>query len=228
MAFRINDRPLDHRSVLSTASVTAPLAVRIARQRKPSAAGYLVRTAEVLPEDLQGLAVSTFGKVIKRGWDWVGVSPADPERVGGLIEVPALAGCLTLNKSDFIRSGPRGATFLAYRKAIQEVVAGQLKAWGDDSTRAPAREKVSRDRDIEAALEDLAREFPLLGTLVERRRGGQKSLPIGAALATPDLSSADVAPLAGSRRPEKQLGHCSRAALFRAPVGRHRTPGNPH
>lgn len=194
VAFRINGRPLDHRSLLSDASVTAPIAVRIARQRKPSATGYLVRTTEVLPDDLQGLAVSTFGKVIKRGWDWVGVSPADPERVAGLIEVPALAGCLTLNKSDFIRSGPRGATFLAYRKAIQEVVAAQLAVWGGDSTRPPARERVLRDRDIEAALEDLAREFPLLGTLVERRRGGQKSLPIGAALAASDLFSAASPP----------------------------------
>ena len=43
------------------------------------------------------------------------------DRISGLIEAPDLAASLTLNKADFIRTGPRGATF-AYRKAIQEVV----------------------------------------------------------------------------------------------------------
>ena len=52
----------------------------------------------------------------------MGFSPAHPEGVGGLIEIPALAGSLTLNKGDFLRTGPRGALFLAYRKAVQEAV----------------------------------------------------------------------------------------------------------
>jgi len=42
--------------------------------------------------------------------------------------VPGLAACLTLNKADVIRTGARGATYLAYRKAIQEAVARQLAA----------------------------------------------------------------------------------------------------
>ncbi len=110
---------------------SAPIAVRLARKRKPSAAGYLVRDRVPLPEEQGGLAISTFGKVIKRGWDWLGLTPATPDRVGGLIEAPALAECLTLNKADFIRVGVRGAVYLAYRKAIQEAVAAQLAAWGD-------------------------------------------------------------------------------------------------
>jgi hypothetical protein len=109
----------------------ASVAIRTTRKRKPSGAGYLIRDAAPLPEDLRGLAVSTFGKVIKRGWDWLGVAPAAPEHGGGLIEVPALAECLALNKADFIRVGARGAVYLAYRKAIQEAVATQLAAWGD-------------------------------------------------------------------------------------------------
>ena len=84
---------------------SAPIGVRLARRRKPSAAGYMIRDRAPLPEDRRGLAISTLGKVIKRGWDWLGLTPADPERVGGLIEVPALAECLTLNKIDFIRAG---------------------------------------------------------------------------------------------------------------------------
>jgi hypothetical protein len=70
------------------------------------------------------LSDSTYGKVIRRGWAWLGMTSMSPERSGGLIEVPALAACLTLNKGDFIRTGVRGATYLAFRKAIQEAVSG--------------------------------------------------------------------------------------------------------
>ena len=67
---------------------TAPIAVRLARQRKPAAEGYLVRDRAPLPEDRRGLAVSTFGKMIRRGWDWLGITPGVADRIGGLIEVP--------------------------------------------------------------------------------------------------------------------------------------------
>ena len=161
---------------------SAPIAVRLARRRKPSAAGYLVRDRVPLPEEQRGLAISTFGKVIKRGWDWLGLTPAAPDRVGGLIETPALAECLTLNKADFIRVGGRGAVYLAYRKAIQEAVAAQLAAWGDladsgDHGRRRAARPV--ERDLESVLGQLAEDFPLLASLVERRSGGQRRLPTG-------------------------------------------------
>jgi hypothetical protein len=158
----------------------APLSVRLLRRRKPSAAGYLVRDRGPLPEERRGLAISTLGKVIKRGWDWLGLTPADPERVGGLIEVPPLAECLTLNKVDFIRAGTRGATYLAYRKAIQEAVSRQLAEWGDAESGERERRRAARpvERDLEAVLMDLADTFPLLASLVEQRAGGQRRLPM--------------------------------------------------
>jgi len=164
------------------APVTAPLEIRLLRKRKPSAIGYLVRTEAPLPEDLQGLAISTFGKVIKSGWDWLGITPQVRERLSGLIEVPGLAGSLTLNKGDFIRVGARGATYLAYRKAIQEAVQRQLEEWGDVESpveETPPRQIRPLERDIERVLEDLSNLFPLLGSLVEHRKGGQKRLPLG-------------------------------------------------
>jgi hypothetical protein len=98
--------------------------------------------------------------------------------IGGLIEAPDLAGCLTLSKYDFIRSGTRGASYLAYRKAIQEVVGRQLAEWGDAGD-ADARPRTVRlERDLERVLEDLADDFPLLRSLVDRRAGGQKRLPL--------------------------------------------------
>lgn len=178
----INSRVLARRDTRSQGRDVAPIAIRIGRRRKPSAYGYLVREAAPLPDELRGVGISTYGKVIKRGWDWLGVIPADPARVRGIVEAPALAGSLTLNKVDFIRSGPRGATYLAYRKALQEVISAQLAAWGDGNERAePVRHRAARpvERDMEQVLVDLARRFPLLTTLVEPRPGGKRRIAMG-------------------------------------------------
>jgi hypothetical protein len=176
----VNGRPVE-RERWAGATV-APLEVRLLRKRKPSALGYLVREDHPLPEDRRGLAISTFGKVIRRGWDWLGITPALPDRIGGLIEAPGLAASLTLNKGDFIRVGARGAAYLAYRKALQEAVSRQLAAWGDSREGAEeARPRMLRplERDLERVLEDLSEDYPLLASLVEHRAGGQKRLPIG-------------------------------------------------
>jgi hypothetical protein len=165
----------------------APVAIRIGRRRKPSAQGYLERRDAPLPDDQRGFALSTFGKVIKRGWDWLGLSPSGADKVTGLIEAPELAESLTLSKADFVRTGPRGARYLAYRKVLQEAVSAQLALWGD-MAEAPAesRRRHTRpiERDLESVLVDLARKFPLLASLVDHRPGGQKRLPLGGAPAS--------------------------------------------
>jgi hypothetical protein len=104
--------------------------------------------------------------------------PSAPGRIGGLVEAPDLAACLTLSKNDFIRTGARGASYLAYRKAIQEVISRQLAVWGDTRD-GEARPRTARlERDLERVLEDLADNFPLLRSLVDRRAGGQRRLPM--------------------------------------------------
>jgi hypothetical protein len=178
--FEVNGRVLERHPVRG--AEVGRLAVCAARKRKPTAVGYLARYDSPLPDDRRGMAISTFGKVIKRGWDWLGITPATPDRVAGMIEAPALAAALTLNKGDFVRVGTRGALYLGYRKAIQEAVSQQLAQWGDVRETG---DKVSRrtvrplERDLETVLVDLAEEFPLLASLVERRADGQKRLPIG-------------------------------------------------
>lgn len=160
------------------------IGVRVGRQRKPSGIGYLSRHDEVLPEHERGLAISTLGKVIRRGWDWLGITPADADRIEGLVEVPALAESLTLNKGDFLRAGQRGALFLSYRKAIQEAVSTELEAWGaapPPQKRAPRTRPL--ERDIRRVLGDLADEYPLLTTLVDLTRGGARRLRSGDASA---------------------------------------------
>jgi hypothetical protein len=187
----------------------APLVIRVGRKRKRAGAGYLMRAAEPLPDEQRGVAISTLGKVIRRGWDWLALSPAAPERVTGLIEVPALAECLTLNKADFIRAGARGAVYLAYRKAIQEVVSHQLALWGEAGEPAErARRRATRpvERDLEAVLAALADEFPLLTPLVEQRAGGQRRLPTaGSALGAPERRAALLAVHEASAEPAASL-----------------------
>jgi histidine kinase/DNA gyrase B/HSP90-like ATPase len=156
------------------------ISIRMRRKRKPEGIGYLLRSTHSSEES--GLAISTLGKVIRRGWDWLGVFPSRPDEVGGLIEIPALATCLTLSKTEFVRSGPRGAMFLQYRKALQEVLSAQLNAWGDkrDKVEEEQRRRIRPlERDLEKLLVDLAEDFPLLASLVERRSGGQRQLPVG-------------------------------------------------
>ncbi len=208
VAFEVGGRVVEKRR--ARAPEVARLAVCLARKRKPTAVGYLTRTDLSLPEDQRGIAISTFGKVIKRGWDWLGITPTMPDRVAGLIEAPPLAAALTLNKSDFVRVGTRGALYLGYRKAIQEAVSQQLAHWGDvRDTGEKAHRRAVRplERDLEQVLVDLAEEFPLLASLVERRPGGQKRLPIGGAADLADAHAfiaASVAESAGAADGEEQ------------------------
>jgi hypothetical protein len=178
--FEVNGRVLARQHARGTD--VSRLAVCLARKRRPTAVGYLARSEFPFPDDQRGMGISTFGKVIKRGWDWLGITPAAPDKMAGMIEAPALAAALTLNKGDFVRVGARGALYLGYRKAIQEAVTQQLAQWGDvreTSGKASRRAVRPLERDLETVLVDLADEFPLLASLVERRAGGQKRLPIG-------------------------------------------------
>lgn len=197
ISFEVNGQPLDKTSC--SAPEIAPLEIYMGRKRKPQAFGYLYREPLPVPESRRGIAISTYGKIIRVGWDWLGITPNASERIGGVIEVPALAASLTLNKGDFIRSGVRGAAYLAYRKAIQETVLRQLTAWGDSSEQSEtSRPRVMRtlERDLERVLLDLSEGFPLLAALVEHRRGGQKRLPLGpkAALGEPGFAGATIPP----------------------------------
>jgi hypothetical protein len=202
VVFHVNGRAIE-RGHSTNGGERAALAVRLPRKRKPAAIGFLARVNEPLPEDRQGLAVSTLGKVIRRGWDWTGLSSASPTLVAGLIEAPGLSAALTLNKGDFLRTGRRGITYLAYRKAIQEAVQAQLAAWGEARDREDtARRRATRplERDLEAVLLDLADEFPALAALVERRPGGQRRLPVGASVGAVDAAGVARGAQAGEMR----------------------------
>ncbi len=158
------------------------LVVRLPRKRKPAAVGYLERVASPLPEDRQGLAVSTLGKVIRRGWDWIGLSSSSPGLVGGLIEAPGLSAALTLNKGDFVRAGRRGITYLALPEGPPGGGAGPAHRVGRGARPGGLGAAAGRASPREGPRGGPAgprREFPALAALVERRPGGQRRLPTG-------------------------------------------------
>jgi hypothetical protein len=177
LSFHINGRTIPRFAIEGD---RVPIAVRVGRQRKASGVGYLLRD-DGLTEEERGVAVSTFGKVIKRGWDWLGLSPREADGIAGHIEIPSLVEALTLNKADFVRRGDRAQTFLAYRKALQDVVATQLREWGDAPRGASVGPRRTRtlERDLRSVIAGLADHFPVLATLAERARGGRKAIPFG-------------------------------------------------
>ena len=80
----------------------------------------------------------------------------------------------------------------------------QLAAWGD--ARVPAEQTSRRlvrplERDLQTVLVDLAEDFPLLASLVDRRPGGQQRLPMGPGARLPGFGDGTETsePTSGSR-----------------------------
>lgn len=194
VSMTVNDKPLVRGETVAGDAVLV-IELRLPRKRTPSAFGYIYRAANALPDDRRGIAVSTFGKVIKRGWDWLGIAAPEGERIGGLVEIPALSAALTLNKADFLRSGPRGVTYLSYRKALQEAVMARLAEWGgapEPKTRAARRAARPMERDLESILADLSGRFPNLAPLVERRAGGHRRMDVRTSDGSASRGGSDV------------------------------------
>ena len=124
------------------------------------------------PQDA-GLKISTYGKVIKGGWEWLGLSPKNPEYVSGVVEVPEMSQILTTNKADFLSDAGSLRKYYRMRKAVQAAVAPALRALGESrdeglDLRTPAAWK-PLTRDIESALSEMSRQFPELESLVGER-----------------------------------------------------------
>jgi len=150
--------------------------VFLGRKRKAVGIGYVLKSSRKLPEEERGIGISTYGKVIKRGWDWLMLNVKDPDEVTGLVEVPELAECLTTNKSDFRKDSAHLKKYYKYRKAIQRAVLKELERIGE----APVpQEKVERGlrrlgREIQEIIQNLAYNFPELDELFPKTRRGEK------------------------------------------------------
>ena len=77
-----------------------------------------------MPDDERGIAISTYGKVIKR--EFLNIYPSQyTDKITGIIEVPQLIMCLTTSKTDFNK---KGREWRPIRK-IYEEAQNEFKNW---------------------------------------------------------------------------------------------------
>lgn len=170
------------------------LIVRVSQSTKgtrgqPVGVGFVGRSEEDLPEMQRGIGISAYGKVIKRGWDWLGLTPKHPARLSGIIEVPALAEILTTNKADFLKDSASLKKYYRYRKAIQSALDPIFRNLGET---APMRERHEREvrpleREVERVLGNMIDEYPEIGPLIGRRRTSQPGISLAPDPAGPTL-----------------------------------------
>ncbi len=133
----------------------------LGRQTKHLAGfGYLAQSKD---GKSNGLSISTYGKVIKTGWEWVGLEVPSNLGIFGFIEIPALSEILTINKMDFLRDATSLKKYYQYRKAIQVAIQPILVEFGSNSGVAdPVKALRPLTRQIEHALRAMLNSFPEL------------------------------------------------------------------
>jgi len=172
VSFFINNQKIELPPIQGNQQSTTFI-VQMGKKDKPIGIGFLSKCKDMLREEERGVAISTYGKIIKRGWDWIQISPLNPMQLTGIVEVPQLSKILTTNKADFLKDQTSLQIFYRYRKAIQEVLIKVLKDFGEISTE---REKIDKDidplvkKEIEKVLHDMLPDFPELNPLFGRRQ----------------------------------------------------------
>ncbi|MDP3696834.1 MAG: ATP-binding protein [Candidatus Taylorbacteria bacterium] len=156
------------------------------KSKKPIGAGFLTKNVlnqswlKKLTDQKQeenslapGLSISTFGKIIKSGWEWLGILPKNHGLLNGVVEIPALSMLLTTNKNDFLTDSTHLKQYYKIRKSIQEAVLPILKSLGEyeEMVSTPPDKKIKPlTKQIENALGNLTEEFPELIPLLGSRR----------------------------------------------------------
>ncbi len=197
VAFFINDRKV---ALLETEkpSQRKSFLVKLGKRGRTVGIGFLDRHKEELSEDQRGMAISTYGKVIKRGWDWVGVTPRNPRCLTGIVEIPQLSEILTTNKADFLKDIKSLKKYYRYRKAIQGIVESILQEFGETGIFSQESEKNLRplEKEIEQVLGNMLNDFPELSPLLGRRDSGESAGGV-----VPDSEN----PFVGTSLPEPEL-----------------------
>lgn len=146
-------------------------------EKKLAGFGYLIKSNKNFSLENFGISISTYGKVIKQGWDWLGIFPRLSFQIYGLIEIPALSEILTTNKNDFLKDATSLKKYYRYRKAIQEVILPILSEFGEEIISFEKNLKKLRplEKEIERMLEDVLENFPELTSLVGIKKTNKKT-----------------------------------------------------
>ncbi len=164
--------------------------VFLGKSRKPVGAGFLIKKVlhqswiqkltgqQHLENNLPaGISVATYGKIIKSGWEWLGILPKSHELLSGVVEIPALSALLTTNKNDFLSDSAHLKQYYKFRKAIQQAILPVLKELGEytESEKQPIDKNLKTiTREVENALVNVTDDFPELLPLLGSRRKAAK------------------------------------------------------
>lgn len=116
--------------------------MRRGKSRKPYGFARFELHPDIVPEEMQGIAVSTFGKVIKR--DYLKQYFPNMNRVTGIIEVPELVECLTTNKCEFRKEGTAGNKYYRFSKLAQQ----EFRKWLEE-LQLMEKKEIKSDRDAQ-------------------------------------------------------------------------------
>jgi len=180
------------------------------RTRQPAGFGYIAIHEAHQPFQHFGLAVSTYGKIIKYGWEWLGLTLKTNANLYGIVEIPGLAEILTINKMDFLRDAASLKKYYRFRKAIQEAVLPILEMFGEkQGAGEKPRELKPIAREVERTLRDIVADFPELLPLLGIKKikgGGGYGLSKNEPLVGVAEKSENLVPLepAGKREEEEQ------------------------
>ncbi len=146
--------------------------IHFGKKGKPVGVGFVRKYKDPLNEEKRGIAISTCGKVIKHGWDWLGISARNPDYISGVVEMPGLSLILTTNKADFLKDTASLQKYYRYRKAVQEVIEPILKEFGEinESREKPTKELRPLEKEIRGILDNMLNDFPELDPLLGRRK----------------------------------------------------------
>jgi len=156
---------------LSQATLKEVFPIKLNGQAKQIAGfGFMGKSPEMISEEFSGVAVSTYGKIIKKGWEWLGFN-FKTSGIFGLVEVPQLSWLLTTNKADFLQDSTSLKKYYRLRKAIQEAILPVLIKLG---TEVPLLEKQKNfknlSKEIQKALLNVLSDFPEITALFGFKR----------------------------------------------------------
>lgn len=143
-------------------------------KQRPIGVALFVLAKSDLPPARQGVALCTYGKVIK--WDWLDRHPRQATRITGVVEVPDLVECLTTNKADFVKYGSDGQRYYRLRRVVQQAFGTWLETIGEGEQKTERRDTAK----LEQVLNDILKRLPAFGEFF----GAQHRKPV-------DIASAD-------------------------------------
>lgn len=155
VTFSVNGVAVGGRPLVPSGGVGHRYDFEITRGRKgePIGLGYLILAKDPVPENLHGVAICTYGKVIKR--DLFRKFPKDAECITGLVEVPTLVEYLQTNKADFRRD--TSGRYAQFYREMQKIIGDWLADLGELQERSEASKETEQ---LEKVIRSILTELP--------------------------------------------------------------------